>query len=134
MSPNNITLVFSAAALFFGCEMGPAESVYHPGNEAYPGKDWSRDWNGSGVADSVEKYAPGCTDNPAECLRQALIAASLTVIPPQPRPIPQIPVTPPPSETLSVIEKPKEKVEETVKPKKKKPKSKPKRKSEKKKK
>ncbi len=34
-------------------------------------EDWKTDRDGNGIADSVEAYAPGCRDLPAECLRQA---------------------------------------------------------------
>jgi hypothetical protein len=41
---------------------------YLPSSPDYAGSAWAVDNNGNGVADSVEKYAPGCTGGPETCL------------------------------------------------------------------
>lgn len=47
------------------------DNPFLPDSEGYAGSAWSMDRDGDGIADSVEKYAPGCGGGPAECLRQA---------------------------------------------------------------
>jgi hypothetical protein len=61
---------FMAAALLAGCDR-EFESPFLPDSEGYAGTAWSRDDDGDGVADSVEKYAPGCGAGPGECLKKA---------------------------------------------------------------
>lgn len=50
---------------------------FDPRSDVYAGSAWSRDGDGDGVADSVEKYAPGCAAGPADCLRKAQANAGL---------------------------------------------------------
>lgn len=47
------------------------ESPYAPTSPEYAGSDWARDSDGNGVADSVEKYAPGCQGDAQTCLTLA---------------------------------------------------------------
>ncbi|MDQ3000222.1 MAG: hypothetical protein M3Y08_03000 [Fibrobacterota bacterium] len=44
------------------------------GGSAYS-DEWKKDWDGNGISDSLEYYAPGCNASPKECLRQALVSA-----------------------------------------------------------
>ncbi|MDQ2999998.1 MAG: hypothetical protein M3Y08_01865 [Fibrobacterota bacterium] len=44
---------------------------YVPTSPEYAGSDWARDLDGNGVADSVEKYAPGCQGDAQTCLTLA---------------------------------------------------------------
>jgi len=53
------------------------ESPYLPGSPDYEGDDWTRDSNGNGVADSVEKYLPDCKLPPKQCLENAKILAAI---------------------------------------------------------
>ena len=67
------------AALALACLAGCSREFDHPflpGSPDYPGPDWAHDGDGNGVADSVEKYAPGCADAPRECLRLARAKAA----------------------------------------------------------
>lgn len=59
-----------------GCERD-FQHPFLPDGDTSLGSAWSRDGNGNGVADSVEKYAPGCASGPAECLRKAQANAGL---------------------------------------------------------
>lgn len=47
------------------------DNPFLPESEGYAGSAWSKDRDGNGIADSVEKYAPGCGSGPVECLRKA---------------------------------------------------------------
>jgi hypothetical protein len=47
------------------------DSPYVPTSPGYAGSDWARDTDGNGVADSVEKYAPGCNQDAQSCLTLA---------------------------------------------------------------
>ncbi|HKP95309.1 MAG TPA: hypothetical protein VJ385_06085 [Fibrobacteria bacterium] len=47
------------------------DSPYLPSSSGYAGSAWSLDGDGDGVADSVEKYAPGCRNGPQACLDRA---------------------------------------------------------------
>jgi hypothetical protein len=47
------------------------DSPYLPSSPDYAGSAWSLDSDGNGVADSVEKYAPGCTQGAEACLALA---------------------------------------------------------------
>jgi hypothetical protein len=67
--------VFLALALI-GCDR-EFQNPFLPQSDGYAGSAWSRDADGNGVADSVEKYAPGCAAGPAECLRLAREKAGL---------------------------------------------------------
>jgi uncharacterized protein YjdB len=58
------------AMLIAGCGR-EFDSPFLPESNGYAGSAWSRDDDGDGVADSVEKYAPDCGGGPAECLRKA---------------------------------------------------------------
>jgi hypothetical protein len=51
------------------------DSPYLPSSSQYAGSEWSQDDDSNGVADSVEKYAPGCRNGPEECLSQSLAQA-----------------------------------------------------------
>jgi hypothetical protein len=48
------------------------DNPYLPSSSKYAGAEWSSDGDGNGVADSVEKYAPGCGRGPDICLSLAL--------------------------------------------------------------
>ena len=61
---------FGLACLCASCNR-EFENPFLPDSEGYAGTAWSRDRDGDGVADSVEKYAPGCGSGPVECLRKA---------------------------------------------------------------
>jgi hypothetical protein len=65
-----------AALAFLSCER-KFDSPFLPDNGDYAGSDWGQDRDGNGVADSVEKYAPGCRQGPEACLRQAQAAANI---------------------------------------------------------
>lgn len=65
-----------AAALLAGCDR-EFENPFLPDSEGYAGAAWSSDDDGDGVADSVEKYAPGCGAGPSECLKKARSNAEL---------------------------------------------------------
>ncbi|MDB5047451.1 MAG: repeat containing lipoprotein [Fibrobacteres bacterium] len=47
------------------------DSPYLPDSPDYAGNAWTLDGDGDGVADSVEKYAPGCTQGAETCLALA---------------------------------------------------------------
>jgi uncharacterized protein YjdB len=47
------------------------QNPFDPGSPDYVGDDWSRDYNGDGIADSVEKYYPSCKLEPRQCAAQA---------------------------------------------------------------
>ncbi len=74
-----------AAALTMGGAMLAChhdfESPYLPGSGDYAGDDWTRDGNGDGVSDSVEKYYPTCSLPAAKCLSDARIIAQLRISP-----------------------------------------------------
>jgi hypothetical protein len=63
-----------ACVLLLSCQR-QFDNPYLPGSGEYAGAEWSRDGDGDGVADSVAKYAPGCTSGPDACLRSALANA-----------------------------------------------------------
>jgi hypothetical protein len=68
------------------------ENPYDPDSKGYAGAAWAQDRNGDGISDSVAKYAPGCSKEPAECLRLAQAAAKAGRPDTAPGPRPRIPV------------------------------------------
>ncbi len=54
------------------------DSPYIPGSANYAGDDWTRDGDGDGIADSLEKYAPGCRLPPNQCLANAKLVSSIS--------------------------------------------------------
>ncbi|HKP95779.1 MAG TPA: hypothetical protein VJ385_08485 [Fibrobacteria bacterium] len=54
------------------------ESPYMPGSPEYAGDEWTRDANGDGVADSLDKYAPGCALPPDRCLANAKVIGRIS--------------------------------------------------------
>jgi hypothetical protein len=47
------------------------DSPYLPGSGEYAGDEWTHDGDGDGIADSVQKYMPGCDLSPRTCLERA---------------------------------------------------------------
>lgn len=62
-----VVLIALGLLLLAGCGR-EYDSPYVPTSPEYAGYAWARDFDGDGVADSVEKYAPGCQGVPKECL------------------------------------------------------------------
>ena len=54
------------------------DSPYMPGETGYAGDDWTRDADGNGIADSLDKYAPDCALPPKQCLANAKLIAKLS--------------------------------------------------------
>jgi uncharacterized protein YjdB len=54
------------------------DSPYVPGNPGYAGDDWTRDEDGNGIADSVDKYAPGCALPPRQCMANAKVIGRIS--------------------------------------------------------
>ncbi|MBW8887638.1 MAG: hypothetical protein JF616_07760 [Fibrobacteres bacterium] len=62
----------------FACRLDRQyESPYLPGSPDYAGDDWTRDADGNGIADSVEKYLPDCKLPPKQCLENAKILGAI---------------------------------------------------------
>lgn len=53
------------------------DSPYLPGNPDYAGDDWTRDSDGDGIADSVQRYLPDCKLPPKRCLDNAKILSTI---------------------------------------------------------
>ncbi len=53
------------------------ESPYLPGSPGYAGDDWTRDGDHNGVADSLDKYSPGCLLPPKQCIDNAKIISKI---------------------------------------------------------
>jgi hypothetical protein len=66
-----------AGWLLAGCSRD-FSSPYLPTSPEFAGSAWTQDHDGNGVADSVEKYAPGCSNAPSSCLAIALAQAGAT--------------------------------------------------------
>jgi hypothetical protein len=82
-----------AMANFAGCGRD-FQNPFLPQSDGYAGEAWSRDGNGNGVADSVEKYAPDCAAGPSECLRKAQANAErVPAIPVQTVKVPDMSIT-----------------------------------------
>lgn len=62
--------------LLFACTR-EYDSPYVPGSGSYAGDDWTRDADGNGMADSVEKYAPECPKTPKECIENAKVLSRI---------------------------------------------------------
>ncbi|MEO7777201.1 MAG: hypothetical protein ABIY63_06695, partial [Fibrobacteria bacterium] len=54
------------------------DSPYMPGSGSYAGDEWTRDADENGIADSLEKYAPGCDLPPKQCLANAKIICGIS--------------------------------------------------------
>jgi uncharacterized protein YjdB len=54
------------------------DSPYLPGSPGYAGDDWTRDSDGNGVADSLDKYSPGCKLPPKLCLENAKVISGIS--------------------------------------------------------
>jgi hypothetical protein len=67
----------AVAASLVSCQRD-FDSPYVPGNSGYAGDDWTRDEDGNGIADSVDKYAPGCTLPPKQCMENAKVIGKLS--------------------------------------------------------
>jgi uncharacterized protein YjdB len=62
----------------FACRLDRQfESPYLPGSPDYEGDDWTRDKDKDGIADSVEKYLPGCKLPPKQCIENAKILGAI---------------------------------------------------------
>jgi uncharacterized protein YjdB len=71
-------LALGATAALLACRSDrDFDSPYLPGDPAYAGDDWTRDADGNGVADSLEKYLPECKLAPRKCLENAKILSAL---------------------------------------------------------
>ncbi|GEM_PF-2049338 len=78
---HNSGLTALAAALVMGlgaisCHRD-FESPYFPGSKDYAGDDWTRDTDGNGISDSVERYAPTCALPPQQCIDRAKAISKL---------------------------------------------------------
>jgi uncharacterized protein YjdB len=54
------------------------DSPYMPGSPGYAGDDWTRDADGNGIADSLDKYSPGCKLPPKLCLENAKVISGIS--------------------------------------------------------
>ncbi len=62
--------VLAGFMLLIGCNR-TFDNPHDPAGPNYEGVEWTQDGDGNGVADSVEKYAPGCPLAPSQCLTAA---------------------------------------------------------------
>ncbi|MDB5102937.1 MAG: Ig domain protein group 2 domain protein [Fibrobacteres bacterium] len=53
------------------------DSPYMPGSPGYAGDDWTRDGDGNGVADSIDKYSPTCNQSPKVCLENSKVISKI---------------------------------------------------------
>lgn len=56
------------------------ESPYMPGSPGYAGDDWTRDADGNGIADSLDKYSPSCKSSPKVCLENAKVISRISSV------------------------------------------------------
>jgi uncharacterized protein YjdB len=54
------------------------DSPYMPGSPGYAGDEWTRDADGNGVADSLDKYSPACGASPKTCLDNAKVISRIS--------------------------------------------------------
>lgn len=54
------------------------DSPYMPGSPGYAGDEWTKDADGDGVADSLQKYSPACGSSPKTCLENAKVISRIT--------------------------------------------------------
>lgn len=71
--------ILALAAALMSCRSDHEfDSPYLPGNPGYAGDDWTRDRDGNGIADSLDKYTPGCRLPPAQCLENAQVISQIS--------------------------------------------------------
>ena len=54
------------------------DSPYMPGSPGYAGDEWTKDADGNGVADSLDKYSPICGASPKTCLENAKVISRIS--------------------------------------------------------
>jgi uncharacterized protein YjdB len=67
----------AGAAILISCRRD-FDSPYMPGSPGYAGDDWTRDEDGNGVADSLDKYSPSCKQSPKACLENAKVISRIS--------------------------------------------------------
>lgn len=72
-----LAALLAAASAFVACRHD-FDSPYIPGSSGYAGDDWTRDDDGNGVADSLDKYSPECALPPRQCLENAKIISEIS--------------------------------------------------------
>jgi uncharacterized protein YjdB len=71
--------VVACAAIVLSCRRDTDfESPYMPGSPGYAGDEWTRDADGNGVADSLDKYSPACKLPPRQCLENAKVISRIS--------------------------------------------------------
>ncbi|MDQ3000990.1 MAG: hypothetical protein M3Y08_06980 [Fibrobacterota bacterium] len=71
--------VVICAAIVVSCRRdSDFESPYMPGSPGYAGDEWTRDADGNGVADSLDKYSPTCKLPPKQCLENSKVISKIS--------------------------------------------------------